>query len=92
MPKATYKPKATDGDGDGLIQDGTEYERPVEVVEEELFVGAVVPRPGTVLDGDTYPALAERYPKPGLTKHQRALELLEINGGRNLRAGSTINL
>lgn len=88
MPKATYKPKATDGDGDGFVQDGTDFERPLEEVEEYV----PVPGYGEVLEGDTYPALADRYPKSGLTKYQRALELLALNGGRNLRPGATINL
>ena len=25
-----YNPNATDGDGDGIVQEGTEFERPVE--------------------------------------------------------------
>lgn len=28
--KAEFKADATDGDGDGLVQDGTPFERPVE--------------------------------------------------------------
>lgn len=28
-----YNPNATDGDGDGFVQDGTKFERPVEAVE-----------------------------------------------------------
>jgi len=28
--EATYDPKATDGDKDGFVQDGTEFQRPVE--------------------------------------------------------------
>lgn len=28
--KTTFKTDAKDGDGDGLVQDGTEFERPVE--------------------------------------------------------------
>lgn len=28
-PKAVYKEDAEDGDGDGLVQDGTEFQRPV---------------------------------------------------------------
>jgi hypothetical protein len=36
--KADYTPEATDGDGDGLVQDGTIFERPegVELSEEEI--------------------------------------------------------
>lgn len=28
--KSAYKPDAIDGDGDGLVQDGTKYERPAK--------------------------------------------------------------
>tara|TARA_R110000764_G_scaffold233008_1_gene325690 strand:+ start:79 stop:345 length:267 start_codon:yes stop_codon:yes gene_type:complete len=28
-PKVVYNPDAKDGDGDGLVQDGTEFQRPV---------------------------------------------------------------
>jgi hypothetical protein len=36
--KAEYNPSAIDADGDGLVQDGTEFERPVgtELSPEEL--------------------------------------------------------
>lgn len=36
--KADYKPDAVDGDGDGLVQDGTPFQRPVgeELTEEEI--------------------------------------------------------
>lgn len=30
---ATFNPEAKDGDGDGLLQDGTPFERPVESEE-----------------------------------------------------------
>ena len=29
-PEVTYDPRATDGDRDGFVQDGTEFQRPVE--------------------------------------------------------------
>tara|TARA_R110001606_G_scaffold265516_1_gene414542 strand:+ start:93 stop:353 length:261 start_codon:yes stop_codon:yes gene_type:complete len=29
-PKVVYNPDAVDGDGDGLVQDGTEFQRPVD--------------------------------------------------------------
>jgi hypothetical protein len=28
-PKVVYNPDAVDGDGDGLVQDGTKFQRPV---------------------------------------------------------------
>lgn len=30
---AEFNPEATDGDGDGMVQDGTEFERPIEELE-----------------------------------------------------------
>lgn len=35
--KSGYKPNAKDGDGDGLVQDGTKYERPAK---ETRVIGA----------------------------------------------------
>lgn len=29
-PEVTFDPRATDGDKDGFVQDGTEFQRPVE--------------------------------------------------------------
>jgi hypothetical protein len=37
-----FNPDATDGDGDGLLQDGTEWERPVEEAAVEPAVEEVV--------------------------------------------------
>lgn len=34
--KATYNPAPIDADGDGLVQDGTEFERPVEETLEPI--------------------------------------------------------
>lgn len=31
--KNTYKPTAKDGDGDGIVQDGTEFERPADCAD-----------------------------------------------------------
>lgn len=33
-----YNPDAEDGDGDGFVQDGTKWERPVEVIVDELVL------------------------------------------------------
>jgi len=30
VPEVTYDPNATDGDKDGFVQDGTDFQRPVE--------------------------------------------------------------
>jgi hypothetical protein len=32
-PEVTFDPQATDGDKDGFVQDGTEFQRPVEETE-----------------------------------------------------------
>ena len=37
MAREVFDPNATDGDGDGVVQDGTQFERPAETVLEEVI-------------------------------------------------------
>jgi hypothetical protein len=116
--KATYNPAAVDADGDGMVQEGTEFERPVgtDLEFEQGIVGSVLgetsegpseapvaveeaaPAPITAravfvaADGDSYATIAEQYPVPGLTKHERALQLMRFHGNKPLRAGVRIEL
>jgi nucleoid-associated protein YgaU len=115
--RRTYKPDARDGDGDGLVQDGTIFERPVGVEFTEAEIAALLgetieteehqsgpvsesetitpsehPNTHTVVNGDSYAALADQYPTDGMTKHQRATELFHINNARKLIPGTVINL
>jgi hypothetical protein len=98
MSKRTYKPKvqgyvpeALDGDGDGMVQDGTEFERPVgtefdwaaDVVEEapeETFIHSAAPETHTVLEGENIQAIAERYKPAGMTRNEYAAQLHKVNG------------
>ena len=82
-----YIPEAIDGDGDGLVQDGTEFERPVGTelsFEEpaEEFVPAPVAHPGThtVLEGENIQTIAELYKPEGMTRQDYAKELFAKNG------------
>ena len=67
--KTTYKPDAIDGDGDGIVQEGTEFEREVgtdlpeatvsEAIEPELVVEepeAVLETPKPPVDGNVWVA------------------------------------
>ena len=96
-----YIPEARDGDGDGLVQDGTEFERPVgtewtfeEVTEEpaEEPVEIPVENPGlhTVQEGENIQTIAELYKPEGMTRQDYAKELFAKNG--NFYPGKTIRL
>lgn len=89
--KSTYVPKAIDADGDGLVQDGTEFERPVgteleaeleliEEIPEETFIHSAAPETHTVLEGENIQAIAERYKPAGMTRNEYAAQLHKVNG------------
>ena len=91
MSKRTYKPKvqgyvpaALDGDGDGLVQDGTEFERPVgtefDWAAEETFIHSAAPETHTVLEGENIQAIAKRYKPAGMTRNEYAAQLHKVNG------------
>lgn len=80
--KTPYIPAATDGDRDGLVQDGTEWERPVGT--EVKFVVAA--------DGDSYASIAAAWQPAGKTKHEYATHLFAINNGKLVIPGMIINL
>lgn len=100
--KATYVPKAIDADGDGLVQDGTEFERPVgteltadeliEVIEEmtETFIHSAAPKTHTVLEGENIQAIAERYKPAGMTRSEYAAQLHRVNG--DITPGKVVKL
>ena len=107
--KKTYKPKvegyvpeALDGDGDGLVQDGTEFERPVgteidellEVIETvEVPQVTVTPPQGTVIlgEGENILTIAKRHCPAGQTWQEYAKTLARLNGsvvpGQVIRLG-----
>lgn len=101
--RATYNPAARDGDGDGFVQDGTEFERPVqpepettpsEALEAPSEVTAAEPKAKTYTakSGDSYAFIAELHPVAGMTKHERALQLWRDHGGGQLKDGTVITL
>ena len=90
---ATYKPQPVDADGDGIVQEGTEFERPVEIIEE-IYEPKPVPNPRFYVaeEGDSYAAIADKFPKDGMSKHKRSLEIWRNNGGKFLHAGTEVKL
>lgn len=86
--KPPFKPEAIDADGDGIVQEGTEFERPIE---PEVIVEA--PASSYLAeDGDSYASIAAKFPKPGLSKHDRSSELYALNGGKKLNPGTEVKL
>lgn len=95
--KSTFNPKPIDADGDGIVQEGTDFERPVEpeFATEAEFVAAVAepvvaPTTYRVVDGDSFASIADRFLPAGKTKHEYASELFVKNGA--LRVGAEIRL
>lgn len=86
---AKLNPVATDGDNDGLVQDGTEFERPERT---HPSAGNLEPKSAIIEEDDTYPSLAAKNPVKGLTRHERAVELFDLNVGKSLIPGDTIKL
>lgn len=96
----TYIPQAVDADGDGLVQDGTEFERPVdtELTEEELIEAllesVVVVNASsetyTVQDGENIQSIAEKFKPEGMSRQGYAKHLFKVNG--YISAGKEIKL
>ena len=93
---ANFNPAPVDADGDGIVQEGTEFERPIEPAfetEEEFKASKpVAPSTYTAKDGDSYAAIAEKFPKDGMSKHERSLEIWRNNGGKFLHEGTEVKL
>lgn len=95
--KSEYKPEAYDGDNDGLVQDGTEFERPeaeeaVEALVEPVEALVEAPKTYTVTYGDTFPSIAAKFPKTGMTNYERAKEIVALNKGGILTGKRVIKL
>jgi hypothetical protein len=104
--KKTYKPKgyvpnAKDGDGDGMVQDGTEFERPVGTeldwaapedyfAEELVALDAEIPTTHVLAEGENILTVAQMYLPKGKTRNEYAKELFLRNG--NISVGSVIRL
>jgi LysM repeat protein len=94
VKKAEYKPEAIDGDADGFVQDGTEFERPIVEEAPTELVEAPVANQATyvVTYGDTYPSIAAKFPKTGMTNYQRAKEIMALNKNGILTVKRVIKL
>jgi LysM repeat protein len=95
MPKkAEFKEDAYDGDNDGFVQDGTEFMRPEAVEVPVEAVEALVEAATTyvVTYGDTYPSIAAKFPKTGMTNYQRAKEIMALNKNGILTGKRVIKL
>ena len=96
MAKA-YKPTATDGDGDGLVQDGTPFERPAQDFIELTGGDAPIEAPEEAIEAASEPLTPAVTPDTytatyGMTKHEYATELWRKNNGKQLNDGTTITL
>lgn len=80
-----YVPEAIDGDNDGLVQDGTEFERPVGTEIEEAM-----PTTYLVKTGENVQVVAAKYLPEGMTRNEYARKLFELNG--QFSAGQVIRL
>ncbi len=67
----TYVPQAVDADNDGIVQEGTEFERPVE---------APKPTQHTLQDGENLQTVAAMYLPEGWTRNEYAQLLFKLNG------------
>jgi hypothetical protein len=93
-----YKPNAIDGDGDGFVQDGTEFERPVGTdlhfdepePTEPVFIETQTVDIHTVAEGENIQAVAAKYVPAGMTRQDYARKLYELNG--DFFAGKVVRL
>jgi hypothetical protein len=58
----------------------------------EPLTEPVRPKTHVAEDGDSYARIAARFPSPGLSKHERAVELRERNAGKPVNPGTIIKL
>ena len=94
-----YIPEAKDADGDGLVQDGTEFERPEGTeIDELLEVEVITPEPPKVSqngthrlsEGENIQTIAEKYLPAGMSRNDYAKKLFELN--KNWSVGKVIRL
>lgn len=78
--KSIYVPKAIDGDGDGLVQDSTPFERPVDTEITEHLLD----------EGENIQTVAALYAPEGVSRSDYAKKLWELN--KIWTVGSVIRL
>ena len=80
MAREVFDPNATDGDGDGVVQDGTKFERPADTLPEGFDPNATDgDGDGLVQDGTEFERPIEKQepvdvPKPAAPKPQAKKE------------------
>ena len=79
-PKPVYVEDAVDGDGDGLVQDSTPFERPVDTKITEHILD----------EGENIQTVAALYCPKGESKNDYAKKLFELN--KKWSVGSVIRL
>jgi hypothetical protein len=83
----TYVANPIDADNDGIVQEGTEFERPVETAPVEL----AAPTHHIVTDGQNIQTIAAMYKPDGMTRNEYAALLFKLNGdvswGKVIRLG-----
>ena len=63
-----------------------------EPKDEPIVVQPKVADSYVAVDGDTYPSIAGKFKPNGMTKHEYAMKLVEINRGVSVRAGMIVKL
>ena len=98
--KTNYVPAAIDADGDGMVQDGTEFERPVgtelagELEEDTPVVVIATSKPDVhvVAEGENWQTIAAIYAPSNVRRQDYAKKLFDANGVKDLRAGMVITI
>lgn len=90
-----YVFNAKDGDGDGMVQDGTEFERPVSteffaVELEQVSEPLTSPTTHTLQEGENILTVAAKYLPEGKSRKDYARELYDLNG--DLSVGKVVRL
>lgn len=86
-----FKADAIDGDGDGLVQDGTEWERPLEDTQPVEVVKPAKATEVVMVEGENILTIAKRHCPAGQTWQEYAKTLASLNGsvapGKVIRLG-----
>jgi len=90
--KTNFIPAPIDADGDGIVQEGTEYERPAEPVVEtvEAFIASKATT-HVVAEGENWQSIAALY--CGMERRQDyAKRLYDANKISDLHVGAVLKL
>lgn len=89
MSQKNYKPKP-----DPILVGPEAEEAVLEAAEAPVEELPVVGQANTHIaqDGDTYASLGDRFKPAGKTKHEHAVHLFTLNGGKPIIPGTVIKL